>query len=457
MANQFPGDFALKEVTLHNIAQTETYDIKALVREINIYESVFSSVLQATLLIEDIGQNLIGNLPLMGQELVEIVIDSGSKTYNLGFYLYRIDARTMQEKSQIYVMNCMSLEGMRNENYRICERVDGIKAEDLVEDILKRDGFTGKKVDVDETNEPFDMYIPNWRIFDFFQWMSKRSVPAYKKDSVGFLFYETFDGFNFKSIDNLFDQSQYPDNSITYKYFQANMKSTDKGLDDQDKYRIMNFSAPKMFDLYDDLRRGAFSHDSIYLDINRRVYRTFRTTADDFWDNSSHLEKAKPYVTGGNETPTQLLGRSSRTIYRPSVLGNYGPWKTEVIDNIDQSTGQRGFKDWIDPVNKDFEKSLYRYYFLEYSQLDVAVPGDLEVRSGNVINVSIPTTTQPIGKKIEEDTRFSGKYFVTAVKHTILNRSELRTNITLARDSYGGPTLPDITVSEEQVYQDGTN
>jgi hypothetical protein len=138
------------------------------------------------------------------------------------------------------------------------------------------------------------------------------------------------------------------------------------------------------------------------------------------------------------------------------VLGNYGPWLTEVIDNIDQATGQSGFKDNVDPVNKDFEKAFYRYYFLEYSKLDIGVPGDLDLRSGSVINVSIPDP-RPSYDRIEEDTTFSGKYFVTAVKHSILNRSELRTTVSLARDSYGGKSLPDIPVKEQIVNQDGTN
>ena len=453
MANQFPGDFALKEVKLYNIDQTEDYDIKALVQEINLYESIFSSALQATLLIEDIGQNLISTLPIIGQERVEIKIRSGSKTYRLNFYLYRIDGRIMSEKSQTYIMNCVSLEGLRNENYRVCERVDGVRAEDLIKEKLKTDGFTPKKFEFDETKEPFDIYVPNWRMFDLFQWLCKRSVPLHKKDSVGFLFYETFDGFNFRSIDALFDEPQYPDDSSVYKYYQGNLKSNDK----ESKFRIMNYASPKMFDLYDDLRRGAFSHDSIYLDVNRRVYRTFRTTADDFWKDSSHLGKMKPYVSGGGDTPTQLLKRSSRTIYRPSVLGKYNATITNIVDKVDNATGQSGAKDWIDPINKNFEKSFYRYYFLEYSQLDIAVPGDLEVRSGNIIKVSIPTTVKSSDGKVKEDTRFSGKYCVTAVKHTILNKSELRTNITLARDSYGGKMLPDVTKSEKQVYQDGTN
>ena len=136
MSNQFPGDFSLQEVNLYNISQSDSpEDIKNLVREINIYESVFSSVLQATLLIEDIGENLISQMPMMGQERIVIIIDSGGKKHTLNFYLYRIDGRVMQEKSQYYVMNCMSVEGLRNENFRICERVDGIKAEDLIKDI----------------------------------------------------------------------------------------------------------------------------------------------------------------------------------------------------------------------------------------------------------------------------------------------------------------------------------
>ena len=165
----------------------------------------------------------------------------------------------------------------------------------------------------------------------------------------------------------------------------------------------------------------------------------------------------KPYVSGGGDTPTQLLKRSSRTIYRPSALGKFNATITNIIDKVDNATNQSFAKDWVDPVNKNFEKAFYRYYFLEYSQLDIAVPGDLDVRSGNIIKVSIPTTVKSSDGKVKEDTRFSGKYCVTAVKHTILNKSELRTNITLARDSYGGKMIPDVTKSEEQVYQDGTN
>ena len=142
-----------------------------------------------------------------------------------------------------------------------------------------------------------------------------------------------------------------------------------------------------------------------------------------------------------------MLSRGSRFIYRPSTISTFGDW-----ENIDDTE-----KNNIDDINKNFEKAFYRYYFLEYNQLDIAVPGDLRNRAGNVINIAIPDPKKERADRVKIDKRISGRYIVAAVKHTILNRSELRTNITLSRDSFGGTRLPDIEVSGGQVNLDGTN
>ena len=188
MANQFPGDFSLLEVSLYSIDESQKIDIKPLVLEINIYESIFSSALQAEFAIQDIGENLISSLPIVGQERIELYISSDKKYYRLNFSVYKIDGRTMQEKNQVYVMSCVSIEALRNENFRICERIDGIKSNDIIKDILGRNNFSSKSLETDDTVFPFNMYVPNWRVFDLFKWLSVRSVPEYKKDSIGFFF-----------------------------------------------------------------------------------------------------------------------------------------------------------------------------------------------------------------------------------------------------------------------------
>lgn len=442
MTQQFPGDFSLKEVNLypHN---GEKIDIKMLVGEITLYESVLSASLQCTVVVQDIGQNLINKLPIMGEERVQILINSNKILYDLNFYIYKIDGRTMQEKNQVYVMTCVSVEALRSENFRICEKIKGKKSEEIVDDILKKGKLTGKKLVTDKSVYPFTMYVPNWRPFDTIIWLSRRSVPVDKKDSVGFLFYETFDGFNYKSIDKLIDQPVYPKEGVKYTFFQANTRSS--GVDEKEKYRVMNYASPKAFDIYDDLRRGAFSHDCIYVDVTNRTYRVFRTTADEFWEQSSHAEKCKPYKTDAG--PVELLKRGSRFIYRPSTISTWG-W------NEDQDTTQ---KNNIDNVNKNFEKAFYRYYFLEYNHMEINVPGDLENRCGNMIYLSIPSPERQTDGSVKEDERLSGKYMVNSIKHSIINRSELRTTITLTRDSFGGKPVSDSKETGGQIMLEGKN
>lgn len=449
MANdyEFPGDFSLLEVNLYPLNGPKI-DIKPLVLEIVLYETVFASALQAEVSLQDIGQNLVSNLPLVGQERIQIIISSEGLYYDLNYYLYSIDGRSMKEKNQIYVMHCISIEAMRNENFRVCERVDKKLSHDYIEEVLRKDNFTGKDFKSDETVFPFNMYVPNWRPFDLFNWMSTRSVPIYKKDSIGFFFYETFDGYRFKSIDVLLDQPEYPAKGVVYNYNQGNTKDTipePKVYNVSEKYRINTYASPHLFDIYNDLRRGAFCHNSIYVDIKRRTYRVFKSTVDEFWEDSSHAEKIKPYVTKGD---VQLLDRGSRFIYRPTTYSTWGQWE-ENIDNSEKKN--------IDDTNKQFEKAFFRYYFLEYAHLDISVPGDLKNRTGNMIEVQIPSPEKSKDGKTKKDTRLSGRYMVTAIKHTIINRSELKTTITLSRDSYPDKAIPDTFESNAQINLEGNN
>lgn len=440
MNQQFAGDFSLKEIRLYpvldekNLLGDNKYlDIKQLVQEITIYESVISTSLYCQFVIQDIGNNLIGELPLIGQERIEVIISTSYANYNLNFYIHKIDGRVMQEKNQIYLIHSVSKESLMNEYTRIRERVDGKKAEELIEDKLKT--ISNKKFIKDSTLYPFDMYIPNWRLFDTAIWMSRRAVPSQYKNSVGYLFYETLDGFNFKSLDALFNAAAYPNNSTKYTFLQGNTSATGTN---SNNYRIMNYSSPKAFDIFEDLRNGAFCHNSIYVDINNRSYQNFVTNASSYWDEMTHLEKMTPFPN------KELISKPTRLIYRPTTMSTFN-WKEKDINDIQNLNH-------VDEVNKNFEKTIYRYYFLEYNKLEIAVPGDLKLRAGNVINVSIPSPKKTSSNKIQEDKRISGRYLVHSIKHTILNRTELRTIATLTRDSFGGNEINNISAPTRETF-----
>ena len=437
MQQQFTGDFSIKYIKLYPVtggSNSSPIDIKELVREISISESVISASVYCNLVITDIGENLIGTLPLMGQERLEISISSPTTTYVLNYVIFKIDGRVMQEKNQAYLIHAVSEESLLNESRRICERVNGIKADEFLKEKLSL--LSKKQFESDPTLYSFDMYVPNWRLFDTAIWMSRRSVSSAFKDSIGYLFYETLEGYKFKSVDVLFNQQLYPNNNVKYTFIQGNTGAKNSSANN---YRIINYSSPKVFDLFEDLRNGAFSHNSIYVDINNGTYKIYKTTADDYWSDMKHLGGLKPYRSKNSLIP-ETIGITSRMIYRPTTINTFN-WKEVGIDSTEN----------IDEPNKNYEKLLYRYYFLEYNKLEIAVPGDLGLRVGKIIYVSIPSPKKSSDGKIVEDTRISGKYLVHSVKHTIINRTELRTTVTLTRDSFGGNNISDRVVPGRQV------
>lgn len=434
MTRQFEGDYKLKSITLTPVAKGTEYsgspiDIKELIAEVNIKESVLSTSLYCSVVMQDIAENLIETLPIMGQEKIKIVVSSDQNTYTLEFCVYSVDGRTMMEKNQVYILHCCSQEALINETYRIAERLDGVKAHEFIKDKLSI--ITNKKFNFDESLHNFNMYVPNWRFFDACVWFRPRTVSTENKNSVGYLFWESFDGYNFKSIDTLFNQTPFPSNDIHYTYIQANTATNDT------KRRIKKYASPKAFNVFDDARAGGFAHDACYIDINTRSYRIFRTTADDFWDDSVHLGDLKPYRTDG---PVNFASGSGRMVYRPTTINTFGKW------NDDQDITEDEF---VDQKNKMYEKALYRFYFMEYNKLDIAIPGDLDLRAGQIINVSIPSPNVN-NSNVKEDKRMSGRYLVNSVQHT-LNRDKLKTKVTLTRDAYGGKSLPDSVSSRRQV------
>jgi hypothetical protein len=281
------------------------------------------------------------------------------------------------------------------------------------------------------------MYVPNWRLFDTAIWMSRRSVSTDHKDSVGYLFYETFEGYYYRSVDAIFKSDPYPNKNTKYTFIQGNTNASKSELNN---YRIFDYSSPKAFDILEDLRNGAFCHNALYIDINNRNYRNLRTNASTYWDNMEHLEKLTPF----QDPQKELLEQPSRLIYRPTTISTFN-WKdlsNSEIQNLNN----------IDDVNKSFEKSIYRYYFLEYNKLEISIPGDLKLRAGSVISVSIPSPQKSSTGKVQEDARMSGRYMVHSIRHTIINRTELRTFVTLSRDSFGGNEISKATVTSGDTF-----
>ena len=88
---------------------------------------------------------------------------------------------------------------------------------------------------------------------------------------LGFLFYQTRDGYNFRSIDNIFGQGQ-----SVGKYLYNNSESEVSG-----QKKILNYTIESDTELHQNLTLGTYHNKSIFFDFFKMDYREKTYSIDD--------------------------------------------------------------------------------------------------------------------------------------------------------------------------------
>ena len=137
---------------------------------------------------------------------------------------------------------------MKIKNYLSTDKIN------IIEDTQNNYGFIGNM------KKPFTVIT----------WLASKSVSGGsenqpKDGTAGFLFYETKDGFNFRSIDSLIEQEPFEQ---TYR-FAPNVVNSDDPLKD---FKILNYNINKNQNLLNKLERGAYSSQRYY--INPLTFET---------------------------------------------------------------------------------------------------------------------------------------------------------------------------------------
>ena len=424
--------FSVKTATIITKSGFEL-DIRDIILEYNIFESINSSCITASFVIQD-SNNLIEKYDIFGQEEFILEIGNTSDTlYRLNLYIFSITARTMHQKKQTYILNCCSKELIRNESTRVYQRFKNLKAEEIIDIVLNQYLKVGnKEVRFDPTIYNINFVSPSWRCFDLISWVQQRTVSREYEKSAGYLFYETLDNsYNFRSIDVLI--SQPPKYTTPYTYLQGNTRVDSLGED----FRIKSFNSPKPFDLLTNSRIGLYSHTSMSLDLNNRKLFSDVLSMDDYFEKNAHLNPQKPYHS--NDV-FKLTSRPSRIIFKPFLSDTWSD--SEKTLNTDT-------------INSNIARTALRHNLLKTNTLEIQIEGDFDLRSGDVITVNIPSPA-PSLNRVDTDKRLSGNYLIHSIRHILTKKVELTSVVTLVRDSYAGEPANDITVPDQPFRYLGT-
>ena len=424
-----------EKFTIESVDQSKTADISAGVVNFRYYEDVYSPMLTATVVVANTGnviegddgkiQSLYNGFPLRGGERLNIKI-AGNSDDNEGLelndlYVGSITNVMIESGREIFTLNLVSREAITNETVRVGKKFPvAQKISDSVKDICENYLSTDKLYDIDETMNPYGFYGNMRKPFTILTMLASKSVPGNvsgKDATAGYFFFETQQGFRFKSIDSLIRTEPFAEK---YVYSPGIVDSDDTTKD----FKILEFSTSKNQNLLENLERGAFCSHRKYLNPLTFEYTPRSQTIFKLEDYSGNIENLGADI---DVVLPSLSSSDSRTL--ASVPSRY---VTGILDIgiTDKNVSELGN---ADPA-RIHSQAMMRYNTLFTQILTMTIPLNTNLKAGDILECEFPRIDQE--KRKEPDPEQSGLYLIKKLTH-YFDATGSYTKLQLARDTTG--------------------
>jgi len=410
------------------------------------YESLLQDTLMASVTFADAGDSIDGKsvsegLPLENEEKVEIKIkDNNDVSLDLKFFVNDNKKVGDETTKSLLVLDLVSQEFIVNNKVRVSKRYDG-QPSDTVTELLTDSLATEKDIDIEETSEPRNCFGGNRKPIYLINWLSQQSVPKTqdaKGKTAGYFFYETSEGFKYKSIDSLFNQEKKK--SIIY-----NETPDSRGANIPEGYDIKALSMQKenRNNVTEKEEMGAYATRLISFNPFNCQYDVATFSAEAFEGSYSLGGAALP--KGNPELKQEGFNKNyTRTTYQIKDIGTMPSGSTE--QQIEKSK-EENFK-----VSEICNQAIMRYNQMFLSKIKVTIPGDFSLHAGDAVFFDAPSPQRDV-KNDEVDRQIGGLYIIAALCHYI-TRKETYTNLVLVRDSFG--RTGKASTSPSSTSQSGT-
>jgi hypothetical protein len=425
--------------------QKRTVDIKGGIIAFDYYEDIFSPTITAKIRVVNDGnsiqapdkegtpdgarQSIYNGLPLRGGERVSIKVAANSdKNKPLDFsnvddyfYVSSITEVISNPQSESFLLNLTSREAITNETVRVTKKYPTSSTIDAsIRSILENVLRTKKIGTLDKTQNKYG-FIGNLRKpFTVCTWLSAKAVPGDTSGdgTAGFVFYQTKDGFQFRSIDGLMGQ----ESKATYTLSGAQETYDTEGQQQNSDFNILDFTTDKNQNLIEKLRLGTYSS-----------YRMFYNPLTfEFTDPQKGIFKLEDYVSKAKNLGDKLK--------LPKLSGSdgksLGDTPTRIITQcLDIGTMEKDVStdENADPF-KYQSQALMRYNVLFTQAVDMLIPLNTNLSAGDIINCQFPKISS--GDKEEYDQEQSGLYMIKELCHHFDSESSY-TSMKLIRDTFG--------------------
>ena len=414
----------------------EEFDLSNSIIQFDYYEDILKQSITATIKIVS-SYSYVSQLPIRGGEKVELdVVTSFGETEfkdDTALYVYKVSNWNTERTVEECVIHLTSLEFFSNQSTRCMKKYNFKGIGEHVKDILKNTLKSKKDFKVEPTANSYTFIGNTKKPFYTLTWLGSKSISqvtkksgvsgegkyAESKGTAGFLFYENYDGYHFRSIDSLVANTQVQDGKsdlepkFSYTYTGKVIETANLA----NNVTIARYNLSKNIDLRSALTVGMYNNQFYYYDTRKNILSLY---------NYKLKEEIKDATKLGNEESitvnSDFASKPTRTMFRTSDHGVLDP-SGSLTESQSDSGG-----------DAMMAKSISRINLLFTQALNILVPLNVNLKVGDFIYCEFPLVEA--GKSSEIDDQISGNYVIREVHHHF-RQNHNTSSLKLMRDSYG--------------------
>lgn len=457
IGDKLPLQTKIEEVWLIDFEGNRRIDIFPQVFEINLYESLFSTLKKASITIYD-SIGLFNNFPLIGEEFIGIKMRTGDVETRYAFVIDSVtnikpadDARSM-----LFTLRLTSIPALVDAILNVQRAYHGPTSKivpeffrEFIDEPLKNlsnysgglkfafDVFSNDKVySIDESNieesigdNEGTIVIPSMKPLAALEFLARRSVPKLPEEKYNYMFWQSDDGFHFETLQRLMTREKKRD----FFYYSNNriMKDSEKNN------AITNLVINSRIKTLSKIADGYFQN--AYFEINL-FKNDFDITDTEMKDYKSYIGKGgdddrRAGPTSNNRTNTSAfeeLAKFKVATYQGSSSSAIAG-TLEGKNRVRYRFNNRFSQDTVTPLssaNEIWGNNARTNAALSQIDMHITVAGDTNLYAGDIIYCSFPKFEGfNSGEGNKEDELISGRYIITDVKHLFLTAGGQHTTV----------------------------
>lgn len=444
-------DYNIKQCLILSNDGKKEKDISRIITDLYYYESILNPTIKADLMYVETGKTvddggtfktLIEGMPLVGTERAQLIItDANNIELKLELFIDNVQPISKDTTRGAGTLNFVSKESILNYKTVLNTRFDG-KISDHVKKILTDQSYlkTTKNLDIEETSNNYNFIGNNRRPFYSILWLAKKAVPkteGAQGNSAGFFFFETSDGFKFKSIDGLLSDTEPGGGKKKYKSYVYNNTPDGRGSSIPPEYsgKILEHDIDTATgSATSKLEIGTYSTRTILFNPFNCYYEVVNPNVDGNVGSEKNLQKAgkelpkynKEFLKEGNNKDF------SRTQYMLVDCGSLptGDTKQQIQKSKEENFDPKGI----------LNQSVMRYNQMFSTKTTITINGDFSLHAGDYIYIDSPELSNKDTQEMNK--QFGGFYVIADLCHYISLSKGGWTKLTLVRDSVGRKGSP---------------